>query len=376
MKIRASCQAVWPVTYVSRIGVRASTRRYYNAVRNATAFTWKPSAPSFLDGVRNRSCACATPARSPPTNALHPPSATSECLQLRRAPPDVCTDEWTTDGCLRSPVPLCIPHATVEACFRCCMLYATAPLRANAAFWRRAWLAESRDPWGKGAAGKACGALGRALGFDDDASVLLTALSGARHADAGATYANATLVTAPLWRSRPRPMYTYIHGWGLAPQPRCRTGGVRPAGPHVLHTRAAASARHNLPRLEDPARAAAEVVGYQPRRRSPSPLRLPAGRQVERAMARGAALRALCHAGRHGARPSNAPLLLVHEPQDARGAAAQACRPPRQWLCLRAELSGPMPQQRWWRELRLLLTAALWRALHRVAAGCRPAKPP
>ena len=63
MKIRASCQAVWPVTYVSRIGVRASTRRYYNAVRNATAFTWKPSAPSFLGGVRNRSCACATGAR-------------------------------------------------------------------------------------------------------------------------------------------------------------------------------------------------------------------------------------------------------------------------------------------------------------------------
>ncbi len=253
MKIRASCQAVWPVTYVSRIGVRASTRRYYNAVRNATAFTWKPSAPSFLDGVRNRSCACATPARSPPTHALHPLTATSECLRLRRAPPDVCTDEWTSDGCLRSPVRLRIPHATVEACFRCCMLHATAPLRANAAFWRRAWLAESRDPWGKGAAGKARGALGRALGFDDDVSVLLTALSGARHADAGATYANATLLAAPLWQSRARPVYTYIHGWG----PRAAAAlqdwwRVRPTGPHVLHTSGAQPLpeRHTLPRLE------------------------------------------------------------------------------------------------------------------------------
>ena len=135
----------------------------------------------------------------------YPPTATSECLRLRRAPPDSCTDEWTTDGCLQSPLPFRIPHATVEACFRCCVLNATAPLRANAAFWRRVWLAESRDPWGKGAAGKELGALGRLLGFDEDASVLLTALSGARHADAGATYANATLVTAPLWRSRGRP---------------------------------------------------------------------------------------------------------------------------------------------------------------------------
>ena len=85
------------------------------------------------------------------------PTATSECLRLRRAPPDACTDEWTSDGCLRSALPLRIPHAAVEACFRCCVLNATAPLRANAAFWRRAWLAESRDPWGKDAAGKARG---------------------------------------------------------------------------------------------------------------------------------------------------------------------------------------------------------------------------
>lgn len=162
-------------------------------------------------------------------------SLTSECLRLRRAPPDSCTDEWTTDGCLRSPLPFRIPYVKVEACFRCCVLNATAPLRANAAFWRRVWLAESRDPWGAGA-GKAPGAIGRLLGFDEDASVLLTALSGARHADAGATYANATLMTAPLWRRR-HPMYTYIHGWTpQAAAAMSRWWRVHPVGPHVLYT--------------------------------------------------------------------------------------------------------------------------------------------
>ena len=142
--------------------------------------------------------------------------ATRDCLLRKRTPPSECTGEWRAVGCLRSQVPTRIPHTTLAACFRCCLLNATASLSANSHFWRRVWMTESRDPWGKGEEGKARGAPGKLLGIDGDDSVLLGALSGARFADAGATYSNNSVVLAPLWGRRERPSYTYIHGWNAA----------------------------------------------------------------------------------------------------------------------------------------------------------------
>ena len=164
-------------------------------------------------------------------------AATPDCLALRRPPPRECSAEWTAPGCLQSAVRRRIPHATLEACFRCCLVGATEPLQANSRFWRHVWLNESRDPWGIGAAGKSRGAPGRLLGFNADDSVLINPLSGSRYADSGATYSNATVVNAPLWRRQPSPYYTSIYGWG--PMSSTAMHGwihAHPRAPHVLYT--------------------------------------------------------------------------------------------------------------------------------------------
>ena len=165
-------------------------------------------------------------------------AAIHDCLLRKRPPPSRCTAEWMQYGCLRSNVPE--PHAAVAPCFRCCLLNATALLRANSHFWRRVWLTESRDPWGRGTAGKAPGAPGKLLGFDEDDSVLLGSLSGARYADAGATYSNASIVRAPLWKRHPTPSYVSIYGWSsasaLALRSWSRMGGHARSQQQVLYT--------------------------------------------------------------------------------------------------------------------------------------------
>ena len=193
---------------------------------------------------------------SPLNPKLRVTGATGDCLQLRRAPPKECSSEWTHDGCLQSAMPARIPHATVESCFRCCLLASTAPLKQNSRFWRNVWLHESLDPWGKGSAGRARGAVGQKLGFDADNSVLLSPLSGVRYADVGSTYSNSTLLHAPLSRGQPRPYFTCIYGWNSASQLALQKWNkVRPRAHNILYTPGAQALpeAQDLQLLESPA---------------------------------------------------------------------------------------------------------------------------
>ena len=105
----------------------------------------------------------------------------------------------------------------VEACFRCCLQKATARFQGRNMFWERVWTQEARDPHGADHFAKLPGALGKAIGYDPDTSVVIGLLSAARYATAGATYLNHTIV-------RPRKQalgdtqvaYGHIYGWGGA----------------------------------------------------------------------------------------------------------------------------------------------------------------
>ena len=149
-------------------------------------------------------------------------------------------------------------------------------------------------------------------------------------------------MTAPLWRSRPRPIYTYIHGWQLARRSGVRVARASRRAARALHLRSAAAS-------EATARSATPGPRAQPREggsalpaaRTPRHPRAPsAWRQVERAVARGAAVppRATPASITERDRPT---LLfcscLMPISLDARGAGAQA--PPSAPMALRTSPS-------------------------------------